>query len=644
MASTLDRVGTLHVTGLAKAYGANPVFGGVSFRLPPRERLALIGRNGAGKTTLLRTIAGELDPDEGSVGIPKGYRIALHDQRPPLARDITLAAYVGEGLEDVHAAEQRLAELEARMAAGDGSDETLRAYDAAQQALEAAGGYAWRSRLESILRGLGFAAGDIDRPLRSFSGGELTRGSLARALASNPDLLLLDEPTNHLDLQSLEWLEDELASLPCSVLLVSHDRWFLERVATGVLEIERGRAKVYNMAYSAYRREKAEGLVNQAEAYERQQEEIARLQRFVDKFRAGTRSRQAASRQKTLDRIERVEKPRTERSLAFGFPKAERSGRLVLEADGLVLRAGTKELLDGASIAVERGQRVALIGPNGAGKTTLVETLLGRRPPAGGKAKLGHNVTPAYFSQHTTDLVDRHTVVESMIAGARVKLTNTQARTILGRFLFTQDEVERRVEVLSGGERRRLALASLVASGANFLVLDEPTNHLDVESREALEEALDAYDGTILLVSHDRALIDAVATHTASIEDRRIVTRHGDYNDFLEARAVAAARPAPAPAPRPKPAQKARPRPAQAKAPKPARPPQRVTRMIRQVEERIEALEQEQATLEASLADPELVSDAGRVAEVGTRHREVQEELAWQLREWETLQEQAARA
>src|SRR5690348_9563470 len=357
---------TLHVTGLHKAYGADVVFEDVSFRLPPRQRLALVGRNGAGKTTLLRTIAGEIAPDAGTVSLPRGYRVALHDQRPPLARDLALAEYVGEGLADVRQAEARLAELERRMAEGDASAETLQAYDAAQGALEAAGGYAWRSRLESILRGLGFADTDLERPLASFSGGELTRASLARALASNPDLLLLDEPTNHLDLQSLEWLEDELASLPCSVLLVSHDRWFLERVATGVLEIERGRAKVYNMAYSAYRREKAEALSNQAEAFERQQEEIARLQRFVDKFRAGTRSRQAASRQKMLDRIERVDRPRSEKALAFGFPRAERSGRIVVEVEKLVLKAGDKPLLDGATVHVERGQRVALIGPNGA--------------------------------------------------------------------------------------------------------------------------------------------------------------------------------------------------------------------------------------------------------------------------------------
>ncbi|MDT7575226.1 MAG: ATP-binding cassette, subfamily er 3, partial [Pseudonocardiales bacterium] len=434
---------TLHASGLAHSFGANIVFSDVSFSLPPRERLALIGRNGAGKTTLLRVLAGEAEPDAGSVSYPKGYRIALHDQRPPLTRNLTLGEYVGEGLTDVRAAEARLAELEQRMSGGDGSDAILAAYDLAQRQLEAAGGYAWRSRLGSILHGLGFADEQFERPLESFSGGELTRASLARALASNPDLLLLDEPTNHLDLRSLEWLEDELATLDCAVLLVSHDRWFLERVATGVLELERGRAKLYNMRYSAYRRERAESLANQADAFERQREEIARLERFVAKFKAGTRSRQAQSRQKELDRIERVEAPRKDKALAFGFPKTDRSTRVALETENLVVKVAERTLIKGASFHIESGQRIALIGPNGAGKTSLVETLLGMRPAASGRVKIGHNIETGYFSQHAAELRDSMTVIEAMLAGSSKKVTSSMARNILGRFLFTQDTVER---------------------------------------------------------------------------------------------------------------------------------------------------------------------------------------------------------
>jgi ATP-binding cassette subfamily F protein 3 len=632
-------VPTLHVTGLRKSFGAHVIYDGVSFRLPPGERLALIGRNGAGKTTLLRTIVGEIDADAGELGKPKSYRIALHDQRPPIAGAHTLGSYVGEGLADVHAAEDRLRELERRMADGDGSDDVLRAYAHAQSELESVGGYAWRARFEEILRGLSFKVEDAERPLGSFSGGELTRASLARVLAAQPDLLLLDEPTNHLDLRALEWLEDQLTALTCSILLVSHDRWFLERVATGVLELEFGRGKHYAMGYSAYRREKALALANQADAFERQQAEIARLQRFVDKFRAGTRSRQAQSKVKQIQRMPKVEAPRRDRALAFGFSKVERSSRVVIEAEKLVLRAGDKPLLENAALVVERGQRVAVIGPNGAGKTTLVETLLGIRDPVAGRIKLGHNVTTGYFSQHIAEMPEHLSVVEAMTRATNGHLNSTQSRTILGNFLFSQEEVDRKVAVLSGGERRRLALAALVAGGANLLMLDEPTNHLDVEAREALEEALDAYEGTVVLVSHDRALIDAVATHTASIEGRRIVLRHGDYNDYLEALAERPAVPPPPPPAKAKAKDASRQRPAAPRQqPAKRRPSQRTQRLIRDLEQNIARLESEQAELEAALADPAGAGDRARLGELGTRHQQVQEELAWNLLEWERVQ------
>jgi ATP-binding cassette subfamily F protein 3 len=632
-------VPTLHVTGLRKSFGAHVIYDGVSFRLPPGERLALIGRNGAGKTTLLRTIVGEIDADAGELGKPKSYRIALHDQRPPIAGAHTLGSYVGEGLADVHAAEDRLRELERRMADGDGSDDVLRAYAHAQSELESVGGYAWRARFEEILRGLSFKVEDAERPLGSFSGGELTRASLARVLAAQPDLLLLDEPTNHLDLRALEWLEDQLTALTCSILLVSHDRWFLERVATGVLELEFGRGKHYAMGYSAYRREKALALANQADAFERQQAEIARLQRFVDKFRAGTRSRQAQSKVKQIQRMPKVEAPRRDRALAFGFSKVERSSRVVIEAEKLVLRAGDKPLLENAGLVVERGQRVAVIGPNGAGKTTLVETLLGIRDPVAGRIKLGHNVTTGYFSQHIAEMPEHLSVVDAMTRATNGHLNSTQSRTILGNFLFSQEEVDRKVAVLSGGERRRLALAALVAGGANLLMLDEPTNHLDVEAREALEEALDAYEGTVVLVSHDRALIDAVATHTASIEDQRIVLRHGDYNDYLEALAERPAVPPPPPPAKAKAKDASRQRPAAPRQqPAKRRPSQRTQRLIRDLEQNIARLESEQAELEAALADPAGAGDRARLGELGTRHQQVQEELAWNLLEWERVQ------
>ena len=399
--------------------------------------------------------------------------------------------------------------------------------------------------MERVLRGLGISEEHLPRPLAGFSGGELTRASLARALVSQPDVLLLDEPTNHLDLGAVEWLERAIGDLGAAVVLVSHDRWFLESLATGVLELDRGRARLWPMGYSAFRRERALAIDRQGAEAALQAAEIARLERFVERFRAGTRSRQAASRQKRLDRMTRIEAPTRAAHLAFGFPRAERSGRVVIEADGVDVAVPGRTLVAGVGFTLERGQRLAVVGPNGAGKTSLVETLIGRRPAERGRVSVGHRVEMAYFSQQGAGLRDDRTVVETVLAAG--DLTQTQARTLLGGFLFSGADADAPVERLSGGERRRLELVALIARGGNLLVLDEPTNHLDTESREALETALGAFDGTVVIVSHDRALIDAVATHTLSIEDGRAVLRAGGYADLLRARDEAQAPPAPRP-------------------------------------------------------------------------------------------------
>ena len=318
-------------------------------------------------------------------------------------------------------------------------------------------------------------------------------------------------------------------------MFVSHDRWFLESVATGVLEIDRGRGRYEKGSYSNWRRVKAERIAAQTGAFERQQEELAHLQRFVDRFRYGTKARQAQSKLKAMDRIERVERPTGQRSLKFDFPPPVRSGRIVVEAEKLIVEVAGRTLIADGGFAVERGQRVALIGPNGAGKTTLLETLLGRREAAAGRVKLGHNVTVGYYSQQSLELPEGLRVIDAVVSGT--KLTGPQARTLLGRFLFSGEEVEKPVSALSGGERRRLSLLRTVVSGANFLVLDEPTNHLDIESREALEDALLGFPGTLLFVSHDRALIEALATRTLAIEGGRLNGREGGFGDYARAHA-----------------------------------------------------------------------------------------------------------
>jgi ATP-binding cassette, subfamily F, member 3 len=619
---------TIHLTSIAISYGADEVLTDVSAIVRPRDRVALVGRNGAGKTTLLRLVAGELRPDRGEISMPGGTRVALHDQRPPLAGDVTLGEYVGGGAAVAERLEQELAGLERRMAGGEASAALLGRYDTVQREFERACGYGWRARLESVARGLGFAPEDLERPLRSFSGGELTRASLTRALAAEPDVLLLDEPTNHLDTDAIEWLEEHLDGLDASVLFVSHDRWFLESVANGVLEIERGRGRFDKGSYSHWRALKAERLSAAADAWENQQAELAHLQRFVDRFRYGTKSRQAQSKLKAMARIERVDRPAQARSLRFQFKRPVRSGRIVAEAEGLTLEVAGRTLVADGSFAIERGQRVALLGPNGSGKTTLLETLLGRRPPQAGRVKLGHNVTPGYYSQQSLELPEAYRAIDAVTAGTG--LTGPQARDLLGLFLFSGEEVEKPVSALSGGERRRLALARTVVSGANFLVLDEPTNHLDIESREALEDALEAFEGTLLLVSHDRALIEALATRTLAIEGGRLTAREGAFGDY--ARAHQSTPPAPA-ATAARPAQAMKPRPAK---PHPApRPSQRAAREVARLEREIATLEEELGAIETRLAAPDQYGDDAALAEDGRRHQALQEELSYKYRDWE---------
>jgi ATP-binding cassette subfamily F protein 3 len=618
---------------ISVAFGARDVLDGVGFRVDPGERLAVVGRNGEGKTTLLRVLAGRLAPDSGRVALPRGARVALHDQRPPLGSDLTLEQYVSQGLGDARQAEDELAALEARMAAGDAGPAVLASYEEAQARLERAGGYAWRSWMERVLRGLGISEEHLPRPLAGFSGGELTRASLARALVSQPDVLLLDEPTNHLDLEAVEWLERTIADLGAAVVLVSHDRWLLESLATSVLELDRGRARLWPMGYSAFRRERALAIDRQGAEAALQAAEIARLERFVERFRAGTRARQAASRQKQLDRMARIRPPTRAAHLAFGFPKAERSGRVVVEADGVDVAVPGRTLVSGVGFTLERGQRLAVVGPNGAGKTSLIETLIGRRHPGRGRVSIGHKVEVAYFSQQGAGLRDDRTVVETVLAAG--DLTQTQARTLLGGFLFSGEAADAPVERLSGGERRRLELVALIARGGNLLVLDEPTNHLDTESREALETALGAFDGTVMMVSHDRALIDAVATHTLSIEDGRAVLRAGGYADLLRARE--AVRP-PAPT-APAPPRRARRR----RLSEPAREPRRSPAgEVSRLEGEIARVEAGIAEVEAALADPSVLGDREAVAARGEEHRTLQEELAWLMREWERAAETAA--
>jgi ATP-binding cassette subfamily F protein 3 len=626
-------VAVVIASNLRKELAGSLLFDGVSFKVERRERVALGGPNGAGKTTLLRMLAGQTEIHGGELAFAKGTRIALHDQRPPLQRGLTLREYILSGAADLVAIEEQLRRLEDAMAGGDHGPQTLRRYSEAQARLEHAGGYAWRERVGSVARGLGFADADLDRVLDTFSGGELTRASLARSLGGDPDLLLLDEPTNHLDVASLEWLENELSSLDAGVILVAHDRWFLEATTTAVLELEAGRSTYFAGPWSAWRLEKASRLQAATKEAARYAEDIARLERFVARFRyKKSKARQAQAKLTQIGRLTQEKSQvadeitlltRRSKKLGFGFINPARSGRTVVEADDLGVRIGGRELLHEATFALERGEHVALVGPNGSGKTTLLRTLVGEREVDVGRARLGHSVQVGYFSQQEVELDERHTVLQS--TQAATGLQRPQAQALLGRFLFSGwDEHEKSVSVLSGGERRRLALAHVVASGANFLVLDEPTNHLDLESREALEAALDEFPGTVLLVSHDRALIDAVAERTLAIEDGTIHGYDGGWAEYVRRREALAEPPPPREA-KPK---KEKPRPAAAQAkPRPTE--------LEELEAAIASREESLAELERQLAE-----DWANV-ETLQAHRRARDELESMLGRWEELFEKS---
>jgi ATP-binding cassette, subfamily F, member 3 len=623
----------LIASNLRKELSGDPLFDNVSFKVERRDRVALSGPNGAGKTTLLRALVGETSLQGGELAFQKGMRVALHDQRPPLEQRLTLRDYVLSGATDLLALETELRRLEQAMAEGDHADTTMRRYGEAQARLEHAGGYDWRERATAVLRGLGFHDEHLDRQLETFSGGELTRASLARALGGDPDLLLLDEPTNHLDVESLEWLERELQSLDAGILVVAHDRWFLEAVCNAVLELEAGRSTYFAGPWHAWRIEKAARLHAASKTAGRIGSDIERLERFVARFRAST-EKMARKAQVKMRQIERLEKERSKatgeidlltrktRRLGFEFLKPARSGRTVVEADGLEVGIGARVLLNGVSFAIERGEHVALVGPNGSGKSTLLQTILGQREAQGGSVRLGHGVIPAYFSQQELELDTRGSVLQCVQRATG--LQRPDAQNLLGRFLFSGwAEHEKPVIALSGGERRRLALALVVASGANFLAVDEPTNHLDLESREALEAALEAFPGTVLLVSHDRALLDAVAQRTLAIEAQQLNSYEGGWAEYVRLRESRTAALSPPAAEKP------------AKARKPRAPRRPTPSELERIEAQIAERESTVADLERRLAED--WNDVETLA----AHRHARDELQALLQRWETAFERA---
>jgi ATP-binding cassette subfamily F protein 3 len=618
-------------TSLDVHVGGKLLFADVSFKLEPRERMTLSGRNGAGKSTLLRVLAGELVPDSGTMTLHRGARVALHDQRPPRDSKSSLGDYVFSGRTDMIETEKELERLEGEMSRGSADEETMAAYAAAQQRLEAGGGYRWRDDVLAVLRGLGFDAEQADRRLSTFSGGELTRASLARALATKPDLLLLDEPTNHLDIPSLEWLEGYLVDLDAAVVLVAHDRWFLEAVGTSVLELEAQRARFFAGPWHAWRQEQAARQIALGKAIDRQQAEIERMERFVERFRyKATKAKQAQSRLKQIDKVKR-DGPQAERrdtrSLRFSFKPPERPGRVVLKMVDASIEVPGRVLLSGAGLEVERGEHVVLVGANGSGKTTLIETLAGQREAASGIVRTGHNVKLGYLSQHADSAAGEGSVLDA--TQRETGLSGQKARGLLGGFLFSGADAEKQLSDISGGEQRRLSLAILVASGANVLILDEPTNHLDIESREALEDALTAFEGAVVLISHDRALLEAVGSRTLVCEGGELHSHPTGWAEYQRRHDEQAS--ATAAAAKPSSASRGGKR-------RQADPSQKAARKAARLEERIERAEAALKEVEEELADPAAWSSPGRSEQAGERHLAAKQAVADLYEQWEKAQ------
>ena len=512
---------------VTKRYGPDLILADVSLRVSRGDRIALIGPNGCGKSTLLKVLVGQEEVPEGSIHRAQSCKFGYLSQEPHLDESNSLYAAMLDANAEIQAMGEELSSLEAQMAENPDDASLLTRYDELMERYQDAGGYGYESEVREVLAGLGFARGDFERPIAQLSGGQKARAALAKLLLSRPDLLLLDEPTNHLDMDALGWLEAYLARWEGGFILASHDRYAIDALATKIWELEFGRLSEYPGNYTKYRELKRERVERQQKLYEEQQAFIQKTEEFIRRnFASGrTLENQAKSKRKMLDKLERVEPPKTHKSLHMRLPLSRKSGREVLKTPGLTVGfpaeddSGTDtELARVPETKVWQGERVAIIGPNGCGKTTLLRALTGELAPLAGSFEWGHNVDVAYFRQsHWDQLRSDHTVLDALMEGKRQRIS--EARDFLGKFLFSDDDVYKRLEQLSGGERSRVALARLAQLEGNTLLLDEPTNHLDIASREALQEALINYEGTILFVSHDRYLIQALATQIWEIRD-----------------------------------------------------------------------------------------------------------------------------
>lgn len=623
---------------IAKSFGVNAVLRDVSLTVQQGDRIGLVGVNGCGKSTLMRILAGLDAQDGGEISLVRGLRVGYLAQQNMVTSGETVWDELQKVYEQVFAMEKKLRELEDEMAHAHTDAQRFAQlsadYDRLTQRFEEADGYSWKSMVSGVLNGLGFKPAQYDQCVDSLSGGEQTRLCLARLLLQKPDLLLLDEPTNHLDMETLQWLENYLAAYKGSVLVISHDRYFLDHVCTGIVEILMGASEQYNGNYTRYIAQRQERFESRMRAYEIQQKEIERQQAIIARYRMFNREksiRAAESREKALDRMEKLEKPVDERAIRFSFEARRRTGEDVLQLTEISKSFGEKHLFHDLTLRVRAGDRVALIGPNGVGKSTLIKIIVGEEQPDTGFIRYGSNVDIGYYDQHQSTLHADKTALDE-IWDRFPQMEQSNVRGALGMFLFTGDDVFKPIHTLSGGEKGRVALTALMLRKDNLLLLDEPTNHLDMDSREVLEDALTDFGGTIITVSHDRYFINRIANRIIEMQPDGVTEYIGNYDDYIE--------------------RKNRPVAVEAEAGKTKTELEKEKRReklsrqaLRQLKIRAQEAEKavgvkeaEIAELEAQMADPSLYSDAQKSADVQRAYQKAQQALQMLYEQWEAAE------
>ena len=630
------------VQGVSKSFGMKSVLKDISLTLQQGARMGLIGVNGSGKSTLFRLIAGQMEPDEGSISLMRGTRVGMLTQEADIQSDLTVREELSRVFEPVREMERRLRALEEEMAQKHEDEAELdrlsREYARLTDRFEDAGGYEWPSRIQGVLAGLGFAKGREDQPASVLSGGEKTRLCLARLLLTQPDLLMLDEPTNHLDLSSIQWLEDTLKKYRGTVLIISHDRYFMNSVCDCMAEISMRRLVQYEGNYDQFTVKRQADIERQIREYKLQQAEIARQQAIIQRYRMYNREksiRAAESREKRLEKMERLERPVDEQHVRFSFEARRRSGDDVLKVHGLAKGFEGRRLFENFDLHLRAGDRVAIIGPNGVGKSTLLNIIARKLKADAGEVEFGANVDLGYYEQHQTGL-DPEKDVLNELWDAFPRLDLDRVRSVLALFLFTGDDVYKKISMLSGGEKGRVSLCKLMLKRDNLLLLDEPTNHLDMDSREVLEGALEDFDGTILTVSHDRYFINRVADRIIEMRPDGVKEYLGNYDDYLEKkrREEAGLEDAAASGMTKTQLDKQRRKERLLREGKKA-----LEKQLEAAEARIAAAEKEIQDLEARMADPELYQRPDEARETARRHAELQAGMDALYEEWEALSE-----